>query len=190
MSNTRKKLLVDKKFQIRISIKAIILPLMTTMMISAILIYFANSNNLLISQNNRLIERTAESQDYLSDLFLTNPAFHAQNNPPLKNAVSAFKTNISTLKSITMNSQTITRNSSTVFYILIAMTIIQTMVIFFLFIFISHKISGPLHVMTDYLRKLQRGENPDFRPLRKNDELKDFYDEFWRTISSMQIKKL
>ena len=65
---------------------------------------------------------------------------------------------------------------------------LQTVMIFSYFIFISHKISGPVHVMTQYLDKVQSGGNPDFRSLRKKDQLKDFHDKLVQTIKKLKNK--
>ncbi len=68
------------------------------------------------------------------------------------------------------------------------MTVIQAAIIFFQFIFFSHKISGPLHVMSNYLKEMRLGIQPKFRPLRKNDELLEFYDEFCETMKHLMKK--
>jgi hypothetical protein len=68
------------------------------------------------------------------------------------------------------------------------MTVVQTAIIFFQFIFFSHKISGPLHVMSNYLKELRLDILPKFRPLRKHDELQEFYEEFCATMKHLSKK--
>jgi hypothetical protein len=188
MALTRKKYVLDKKFQLRISARAIILPLITTLAICSLLLYFSNRTNSVIGQNNKYIETIVDNQGTMIDMFLSTPALQSSDNPSIKSGVTTFKSNIGMLKNITTNSRIITRNSSIVFYILIAMTVVQTAIIFFQFIFFSHKISGPIHVMTNYLKEYRKGNCPSFRPLRKNDELLEFYDEFCQTLETLAKK--
>ncbi|HOO71114.1 MAG TPA: hypothetical protein PK926_05065 [Spirochaetota bacterium] len=182
MALTRKKYIVDKKFQYGLSFRAIVYPLFTLLTISAILLYFAESNNKLISANNSYINRIIENQDIMIEMFLSTPALQQIENPTIKEGHRTFTENIGELRKIKENSKVITRNSTAVLYILIALTIIQTIVIFLLFIIISHRISGPIQVMSGHLNEILKGKVPEMRPLRKKDELQDFYNNFCKTI--------
>ncbi|MBN2159758.1 MAG: hypothetical protein JW807_10205 [Spirochaetes bacterium] len=188
MALTRKKYVLDKKFQLKISLRAVLLPLITTLVLFGVLLYFAGSTNRLIDDNNRDIDAIIGTQDDMVDMFLSTPALQASENPLVQTGVATFKKNIGMLKNITQNSRLIQKNSSIVFYILIGMTVVQTAIIFLQFIFFSHKISGPIHVMTNYLKECRDGKSPDFRPLRKNDELRDFYQDFCETLSRLSKK--
>jgi nitrogen fixation/metabolism regulation signal transduction histidine kinase len=169
---TRKKYVLDKKFQIGISFKAIFPPLITTLAILAVLLFFANETN---NHANRIID----NQVKLIEMFLSNPAFQDSKDSMVTEADSTLKNNSGIIKKIK-------KNSSIVLYFLIIMTVVQTVIIFSLFIFFSHKISGPIHVMTNHLREIRKGNMPEFRPLRKNDELREFYDEFRQTLEYLQ----
>nr|HPI23970.1 hypothetical protein [Spirochaetota bacterium] len=68
-------------------------------------------------------------------------------------------------------------------------TVVQTAIIFILFIYFTHKISGPMHVMTNHLRAIRQGKKPHFRPLRKRDEFQAFYIELKETIDYLSEKK-
>ena len=54
-------------------------------------------------------------------------------------------------------------------------------------IIITHRIAGPVHVLSSYMDSLEKGKLPSFRPIRKNDELKDFCERFEKVIK--QISK-
>jgi nitrogen fixation/metabolism regulation signal transduction histidine kinase len=188
MPLTRKKYVLDKKFQMRISIRAIVLPLITTLAICAILIYFAGNSNQLINENNKNITAIIDTQDSMLDMFMSIPALQDPSNPVVRKCDAAFKENLKITNKINNNHEMIKKNSLIVLYILIVMTVVQTAIIFFQFIFFSHKISGPIHVMTNYLKEIQGGKLPAFRPLRKNDELKEFYSEFQSAIDHLTKK--
>lgn len=185
MGLTRKKYMLDKKFQLEISVRAIVLPLLTIVVIAGVLLYFARVNNRLIQENNGYIGEIVGTQDQMIEMFLSTPALQNVENPIVRNGAETFKKNIGQLKMISDNSARIVKNSSQFFVIIIVLTILQTIVIFLVFIMISHKISGPLHVMTMHLRAIQEGKTPHFRPLRKNDKLHDFYHELRKAVEHL-----
>ncbi|MDY6969272.1 MAG: hypothetical protein SVR08_11570 [Spirochaetota bacterium] len=175
MKFKRKKYILDKYFQLRISFKAVIFPLIITLIIGAVLFYFAKINN-------NYTKEIVSNQEQMIELFLTTPALYNTNNPIISNGEKIFQNNIKMLMEIK-------RNSSIVLYFIIIMIVIQSVIIFVLFIYITHKISGPIYVMTQLLKELKQGGMPKFRPLRKKDELQDIYAELWETIEYLSPKK-
>jgi nitrogen fixation/metabolism regulation signal transduction histidine kinase len=168
MRKQRKQYVLDKKFQYGIAMKAVIFPLLTLILISTVLIYFA-------ADNNRNIEFINSNQASIIDTFLSLPQLVNPKNPVTKDATAKFEQNLG-------KSREIQKNSRIVLYFLIAMTIIQTVVIFTLSIFYSHKISGPIFVITRYLRDIRDGKKIQMRPLRKSDEFQEFYGEICETM--------
>lgn len=53
----------------------------------------------------------------------------------------------------------------------------------------THRICGPLYVLQGYFVELTNGFFPKPRPLRKKDEIKEFYDMFARTVDSLRSRK-
>lgn len=188
MALTRKKYVLDKNFQYRISTRAVILPLITTLAICGVLLFFAEKTNRLISENNGNITAIIDSQDSMLDTFMAIPALQDPENPAVRKCNASFKQNLNITNRINDNHERIRRNGTIVLAILIALTVLQTAIIFFQFIFLSHKISGPIHVMSTYLKEMRLGISPKFRPLRKKDELLEFYDEFCETMKHL-LKK-
>lgn len=188
MRITRKKYVVDKKFQLGISLRAIILPLITTLAISGMLLYFAGNMNSLILDNKKNISAIIDTQDNMLDMFLSIPVLQNPGNPVMQKYDKTFKENLMLTNRINENHERIKKNTLIVLYILIVLTVVQAAIIFFQFIFFSHKISGPLLVMTNYLREFRKGNNPEFRPLRGNDELREFYNELGETITQLSQK--
>ena len=50
----------------------------------------------------------------------------------------------------------------------------------------THRVAGPIFVMNRYLKYLGEGRIPVTRPLRKNDELKDFYASLMVVIEQLR----
>ena len=53
----------------------------------------------------------------------------------------------------------------------------------------THRISGPLMVMRNYMADLANGRLPTMRPLRKKDEFKEFYAAFSRVVNDWQQQR-
>lgn len=175
MKQKRKKYVIDRGFQLSTSLRAAILPLATLLIVSAVLLYFARGNNLMIKE-------IVDSQHSMIEMFLETPALYSSENKAIQKGEKTFRETIGKLV-------TIKENSTLVIYCIIILTVIQTAVIFILSLFFTHKISGPVYVMTQYLREIQKGGKPDFRPLRRKDELHDFYLELRDAIEYLASKK-
>ncbi|HNR89706.1 MAG TPA: hypothetical protein PKM65_15315 [Spirochaetota bacterium] len=189
MGIKRKQYVLDKAFQLGITLKAVVVPLVTILIFSGVLIYFANQNNTYIRNNDDVIKEIVGTQESMIEMFLRTPALYKSENEAVRNGQRTFEDNIGKLMKINKTSRLIVRNSSLVLYALILMTVVQTAIIFILFIYFTHKISGPMHVMTNHLRAIRQGKKPHFRPLRKRDEFQAFYIELKETIDYLSEKK-
>lgn len=52
----------------------------------------------------------------------------------------------------------------------------------------THRIAGPLFVLGHYVSILAKGRYPVMRPLRKGDELREFFATFQRAVESMKAR--
>ena len=53
-------------------------------------------------------------------------------------------------------------------------------------IIVTHRISGPLYLVARYLGILGGGQYPDMRPLRKRDELQEFFTTFEEAVNQLK----
>ena len=183
MKKKRKQYVIDRKFQYGMSIKAVVFPLITVLFIAAVLFYYADKNNEHIAESNRHILAVIETQDGIFSLIPEKLRF--SDSPEVISKIKPFMQNVKELKKVREKSVEITKNSRIVFYFLIIMTVAQTAMIFIMSIFFTHKISGPIYVMRQYLRQIKEGKTPKFRPLRDKDEFKDFYQELQDAVEHL-----
>lgn len=54
---------------------------------------------------------------------------------------------------------------------------------------VTHRIAGPVYVMTHYVSALAKGSFPPIRPLRRNDELKGFFERFQAAMESLKARE-
>jgi nitrogen fixation/metabolism regulation signal transduction histidine kinase len=55
-------------------------------------------------------------------------------------------------------------------------------------IIVTHRISGPLYLVARYLGILGGGQYPDMRPLRKRDELQEFFTTFEEAVNQLKAR--
>lgn len=53
-------------------------------------------------------------------------------------------------------------------------------------IIVTHRISGPLYIVARHFQSIADGHYPDIRPLRKNDELHEFFAAFEGAVVAMK----
>ncbi|MGQ0505159.1 MAG: signal protein [Myxococcaceae bacterium] len=53
---------------------------------------------------------------------------------------------------------------------------------------LTHRVAGPIYVMTRYIAVLAEGHFPKMRKLRHNDELKDLFDLFQKAVEYMRTR--
>ncbi len=57
-------------------------------------------------------------------------------------------------------------------------------------LFMTHRVLGPLYVMRGFLESVKAGSRPTtMRPLRRNDEFKDFYATLFDTIAALDTRQ-
>ncbi len=81
------------------------------------------------------------------------------------------------------------QHSSTIVQFALAGTVLISLLLMAFGMIATHRIAGPIFVMTRYLGALAEGRIPSMRPLRKNDELKGLYGSLENYVKSMQRRE-
>ncbi len=171
----RKKYLIDKKFQLVTAFSFIgITTLLSVIIVGAI--------SATLAYNNNKVHNIIRVED---NIFQTFAAISSQKNKSAANSET-----ISNMSKDHFNN--FTETDRIIFYnkvLLISLSIFIIIQALFLYIMIirkTHKISGPIYVMSNYLKEIIQGKHPNPRPLRKKDELRDFYDLFVQMVASLK----
>ncbi|HEX8823224.1 MAG TPA: signal protein [Archangium sp.] len=54
---------------------------------------------------------------------------------------------------------------------------------------LTHRVAGPIHVMSLYIATLAAGRYPRMRPLRRKDELRGFFDRFSEAVDRIRERE-
>lgn len=86
-------------------------------------------------------------------------------------------------------SESAARTESTLLWLLGGMTVLMAAALALFGILITHRVAGPVYVMSHYVSVLAKGRYPVMRPLRKGDELRAFFDRFQGAIEAMRKRE-
>jgi len=76
--------------------------------------------------------------------------------------------------------------SGTLVWLIAGMALLMAVAFGLFGLLITHRVAGPVYVMSQFVAVLARGRYPRMRPLRRNDELKEFFDRFQRAIEALR----
>jgi len=166
----RKQYLLDRKFQLRTTFS------MVGSMLAAAVIIVAVIGAIMTVNNRRLRNVMIINENIVNSLM----TFSQQGTDP--GEASAVKTVSRLHEQNVRNIQRIIRHNTWMLYGIIGIFIVTGAGIFFVLIRKTHHISGPVYVMSNYIKDILEGKEPHTRQLRKNDELKEFHSLLCRLI--------
>jgi nitrogen fixation/metabolism regulation signal transduction histidine kinase len=171
----RKKYIIDKPFQLKTAFSIIGVVLLISLII-------LSSIAVSVVYNNEKVNNVYKIED---SIFQMMQAANIDNNMD-----EGYKIVIDNLTNLHNNNyNTIIKIAEYNKYLLIALiitVIIQGIVLFVMIIKITHRISGPIYVMSNYFKEIIAGNLPVPRPLRDKDELKEFYNLFVILVDSLK----
>lgn len=85
--------------------------------------------------------------------------------------------------------QELARNDTTLVTLMVGITVLMAGALGLVGVLITHRVAGPVYVMSHYISVLARGRYPLMRPLRKQDELKAFFERFQEAVESMRSRE-
>jgi hypothetical protein len=85
---------------------------------------------------------------------------------------------------------TLEQSERTLLWLIGGATVLMGAALGLLGILITHRVAGPLYVMGLYMNQLTQGRYPSVRALRKNDELKVFFERFQKLLEQMRQREI
>ena len=73
-------------------------------------------------------------------------------------------------------------------YIVAGIAVVMTLSLALFGVLITLRVAGPLYIIGRYVKALGDGQFPELRPLRRRDELKDFFASFRDAVEQMRAR--
>lgn len=187
----RKRYIIDRKYQLRTTFSIIgIVSIITAVILGAITISVVYNNGIL-RENSIKINNIYDIENSIFASLSSIP--EAVKDPALKKAMIQntrnHEKNMETLSNITeYNTRIITYNKILLLSILLVV-LAQCVVLYIILIRQTHRVSGPIYVISNFMKDIIEGRQPKLRPLRQKDELKDFYELFKQMVAAIQERE-
>ncbi|MGC4063351.1 MAG: hypothetical protein QM784_01590 [Polyangiaceae bacterium] len=129
-----------------------------------------------------------KSTDY-SDHPELNEAFARDNQALASKTQERQRTLERQASSLAANANALRRQQTSVLAIIFGGLSVLVVALGILGIVFTHKVAGPVFKMKRYLSRIRQGQLIEPAPLRKGDELKDFFDELCTTIRALRERE-
>ncbi len=190
----RKQKVIDKKFQHGKSFRITSFAAIITAVIIIAVGFSISVNNSKIQKNN---ERIAENTTMIKGIIGSQQNIFIQYSllprakgilPPhdkTRQMVEDYNANVEKLnRTVKSNHEIVASNNkimtinTTMVVAIILMTALGMGLLYWRLINETHRISGPIFLMTRHMKEIFEGKSPDMRNLRDDDEFKEFYELF------------
>jgi nitrate/nitrite-specific signal transduction histidine kinase len=198
----RKKFIIDRKFQLKQTFSVIRITFLIVAIVVGIMAYNVARNNHRLSNitknNDEMIgnlDNIMVIQENIVETIMTwaqkpgeKPQKRAIKVVAQKhyNNIESIKGNIKKIQSNIASNNRIIKYNNILLILLVAVLIFQIAFLYFIMIRKTHRISGPIYVISNYIREIIDGRFPSMRPIRKGDELQDFYHLFTQMVESLR----
>ena len=187
----RKKYIIDKEFQLKksITVAGYVTLIIALVIIAAGVIITLNNreietNNTDIIKNTKDIKRNMDiQQENLINYSLLPGGLKSNNKQNTPNDLTSdYNKSMDILNSAISSNENMLKSNSDIMmmntWLLIAIVVVTFIGIALLFMQIikhTHRVSGPIFLMSRYIKEILNGNYPEMRNLRTKDDLKDFY---------------
>ncbi|MBN1499780.1 MAG: hypothetical protein JW982_06490 [Spirochaetes bacterium] len=179
MKKSRKHL-ISRKHQLSFIGGVVITAAITSFVMIASIVYTLQANSRDIS---RLVENQnilAENQNaVLQTMLAIATSKNIQNIRFSSDAIS--NDIILNKKRVEENNlliEQISDRNNHLFLILCGLIIFQIIILLITLLRWTHRVSGPVFLLNKYIKEINSGQKPEIRQLRKNDEMKELFENF------------
>ncbi|TFH39551.1 MAG: hypothetical protein E4G96_08965 [Chrysiogenales bacterium] len=175
----RKRFLIDTTFQLKTTFRILGIIIIAFILIIAVTGIISMDNNRKISAAIADLDRSMEKDRKTIETLMASASMTGGTLTPGQERI--IKNHLETMALMQANSdqlRSILGMNRVLLSVMIATVIVLAFVLFAYLIILTHRISGPLYVLSRHMRDIMDGNEPDIRELRKNDEFQEFYHQF------------
>lgn len=181
----RKQYIIDRHYQLRTAFSIIgIVTVITACILGAItasVVY----NNARLNWNNTKIDNIYQIENSIFERLSSRSegVKDPQQREALIGSTRNHERNMGTLQNIIAYNKNIIYSNWVLLMALLVIVIAESIVLYIILIRKTHRVSGPIYVISNFMKDIIDGKKPNLRPLREKDELKDFYELFKQMVA-------
>jgi len=171
----RKTKIVNKDFQLKTTFSIMSISIIAFLLILAVLSINATSTNREIDRTTRKLNDAIAAENKLVKTIINNSNNQRNNTINIAKTQKDHIENIKTIKTYLVLIKNFTSRNFMVISIIIGVILLQALLLYFYLIRLTHRISGPIFVISRHIDDILEGKTPEFRGLRDRDEFHDLY---------------
>jgi hypothetical protein len=187
----RKKYIIDKKYQLRTTFSIIGIVTVIVAVILGAITFSAVYNNDVLKQNNVKIQNIYDLEDSIFTSLSELPGL-VKNEPRRQAMIQNARNhsmNMKTLENIISYNNTIITYNKYMLLAILLIIIAECVILYIILIRKTHRVSGPIYVISNFMKDIIEGRKPKLRPLRDKDELKEFYELFKEMVAAIEERQ-
>ena len=176
----RKSSLINRSFQLKTTFRIIGIIIIAFIFIIALTGIIATNNNRTVASAISDLNRSIETEKKIVEhLIETSRDAWSRNGDGRDEKI--IDSHLETLALMHNNVVLLRKTIDQNLLLVSAMIVTGILLGVFLYLYLirlTHRISGPLYVLTRHMQDILENREPNIRELRKNDEFKEFYEQF------------
>ena len=181
----RKQYIIDRHYQLRTAFSIIgFVTVITAVILGAITVSVVY-NNARLNWNNTKIDNIYQLENSIFDRLGSRP--EGVKDPLQREALiqstKNHERNMGTLRNIMAYNKNIINYNRILLIAILAIVIFESIILYVILIRKTHHVSGPIYVISSFMKDIIDGKTPQLRPLRDKDELKEFYELFKNMVA-------
>lgn len=187
----RKQYIIDRKYQLRTTFSIIgVVTIITALILGAITASVVYNNTILKENNSKI----TNIYDIENSIFVSLSSMPETVKDPLIRQAMILNAknhdrNMETLKQLITYNSRITSVNIALLAAILVIIVIESIALYIILIRQTHRVSGPIYVISNFMREIIEGKKPNLRPLRSKDELKDFYELFKEMVAAIHERE-
>jgi len=171
----RKIRLIDRRFQLKTTFTILGISIIAFLAIIALVAITASGNNRKIARTVSELNQAVEIEDRIVLTLLTGSVNEKAERDVL---IREHRGSIDLIRQQSSMLDGFIRQNLLLISIIVAVVLLQSIALFFYLIRLTHRITGPIHVISMHMKDIMEGRDPQFRELREKDEFQEFYQNF------------
>jgi len=171
---------INKRLQLKFLFKVTGLVLITFFIIIGFVGMNASQNNKMIKLNVLKLKRIIEVENKIVEDKKNEISSKKENNKKMDIEV------LTIIKNHLIELENSAEKNIKLFTIILGVIVFFVFILIFYLLRFTHKIAGPIYVMSTYLDDIIEGKELNLRDLRDGDELKEFYEKFTKVIKEIE----
>ena len=172
--------LIQPDFQLRTIFTVIGISTIAFLLIVAFVGINAYQNNRKISSTVKDLNEAIALQDSIVNTFIDNTSgLTGEDKIQAQDKINAdYNKSIGVMRKYVQLLYSFARQNFHLITLILGVVFLQGFLLYFYLLKLTHRISGPIYVMTRHIEEIMEGREPNFRELRDKDEFKEFYQKF------------